>query len=68
MIDADLGGGVIKQRIGRPGAGKSGGYLQATLAMGLKHPEVGTDFKRLLLAQAEALDDVERVGRPMEVM
>jgi hypothetical protein len=25
MIDADLGGGVIKQRIARPGEGKSGG-------------------------------------------
>jgi hypothetical protein len=26
MVDADLGGGVIKQRIGRPGQGRSGGY------------------------------------------
>jgi hypothetical protein len=26
LIDADLGGGVIKQRIPRPGAGKSGGF------------------------------------------
>ena len=26
LIDADLGGGVIKQRIARPGGGKSGGY------------------------------------------
>ena len=26
VIDADLGGGVIKQRIARPGQGKSGGY------------------------------------------
>jgi hypothetical protein len=26
LIDADLGGGVIKQRIARPGRGKSGGY------------------------------------------
>ena len=25
-IDADYGGGVIKQRIGRPNEGKSGGY------------------------------------------
>jgi len=25
-IDADLGGGLIKQRIARPGAGRSGGY------------------------------------------
>lgn len=26
QIDADLGGGVIKQRIARAGQGKSGGY------------------------------------------
>jgi hypothetical protein len=26
LIDADLGGGLIKQRIARPGAGKSGGF------------------------------------------
>jgi len=25
-IDADLGGGLIKQRVARPGAGRSGGY------------------------------------------
>ncbi|HEY4941151.1 MAG TPA: type II toxin-antitoxin system RelE/ParE family toxin [Rhizomicrobium sp.] len=26
LVDADLGGGVIKQRIARPGKGRSGGY------------------------------------------
>lgn len=26
QIDADLGGGVLKQRVPRPGQGKSGGY------------------------------------------
>lgn len=26
LIDADLGGGVIKQRVARPGEGKSGGF------------------------------------------
>ena len=26
LIDADLGGGVIKQRLARPGKGKSGGF------------------------------------------
>lgn len=30
-IDADLGGGVIKQRIARPGEGKSGGYRSILL-------------------------------------
>ena len=26
IIDADLGGGIIKQRVARPGQGKSGGF------------------------------------------
>lgn len=26
LVDADLGGGVIKQRLARPGQGKSGGF------------------------------------------
>ena len=26
LIDADLGGGLVKQRIARPGQGRSGGY------------------------------------------
>lgn len=26
LIDADIGGGVIKQRVARPGEGRSGGY------------------------------------------
>lgn len=26
QVDADLGSGVIKQRVARPGAGRSGGY------------------------------------------
>ena len=26
LFDADLGGGLVKKRIGRPGHGKSGGY------------------------------------------
>ena len=26
LVDADLGGGLFKKRIGRPGQGKSGGY------------------------------------------
>lgn len=31
LIDADLGGGVIKQRIARPGGGKSGGFRTIVL-------------------------------------
>jgi hypothetical protein len=26
LIDADVGGGLLKKRVARPGAGKSGGY------------------------------------------
>jgi hypothetical protein len=31
LIDADLGGGVIKLRVARPGQGKSGGYRTIVL-------------------------------------
>jgi hypothetical protein len=31
LIDADLGGGVIKQRIARKGGGKSGGFRAMVL-------------------------------------
>lgn len=31
QIDANLGGGVIKQRVARPGQGKSGGYRMIVL-------------------------------------
>lgn len=31
LIDADLGGGVIKQRIARKGGGKSGGFRALVL-------------------------------------
>lgn len=31
LIDADLGGGLIKQRVARPGVGRSGGYRTLVL-------------------------------------
>jgi len=31
LIDADLGGGVIKQRLARPGRGKAGGFRSVVL-------------------------------------
>lgn len=31
IIDAELGGGVTKQRIARPGQGRSGGYRSITI-------------------------------------
>ena len=36
LIDADLGGGLIKQRIARPGRGRSGGY-RILMAFRSKH-------------------------------
>lgn len=31
LVDADLGGGIIKQQVGRPGKGRSGGYRTVVL-------------------------------------
>jgi hypothetical protein len=35
LIAADLGGGVIKQRIARPGQGKSGGFRTLSACQGI---------------------------------
>ena len=65
LIDADLGGGVIKQRIARQGAGRSGGYrtiiffkieTRAVFAFGFaKHAmaNIDTHDERLLKATAK---------------
>ena len=37
LIDADLGGGVIKQRVARQGRGRSGGYRTIVLFRRGKH-------------------------------
>ena len=55
MIDADLGGGLIKQRIARPGAGKSGGYRTLILF------RAGT---RAIFAFGFAKNDMDNVGGP----
>jgi hypothetical protein len=39
LIDADLGGGLIKQRVARPGKGRSGGY-RAVIASRMGHRAV----------------------------
>ena len=39
LIDADLGGGLIKQRVARPGQGRSGGY-RILMAFRSKHRTV----------------------------
>ena len=41
LVDADPGGGVIKQRVARPGQGRSGGYrllIVSRLERGTKRP------------------------------
>jgi hypothetical protein len=68
LIDADLGGGVIKQRVARAGQGKSGGYRtlilfrrgdRAIFAFGFaKNAQANiskADLKLLREAAAEAL-------------
>jgi hypothetical protein len=39
LVDADLGGGIIKQRVARPGQGRSGGF-RVVLAFRAKHRAV----------------------------
>jgi hypothetical protein len=52
-VDADLGGGLIKQRISRPGQGKSGGFRtliayrrgeRAVFQFGFVVPEARKEF------------------------
>jgi hypothetical protein len=52
LVDADLGGGVIKQRVARRGGGKSGGYRAMIL---LKSGE------RALFAHAFAKSDRDNI-------
>lgn len=54
LIDADLGGGVIKQRVARPGQGKSGGYRTILL---FRHGE------RAIFAYGFAKNDRENLAR-----
>ncbi len=72
LIDADLGGGVIKQRIARPGAGKSGGFRtiillrigsRAFFVHGFAKNDLGNirkdevDMFKVLAQQVLSLDD-----------
>lgn len=54
LVDADLGGGVIKQRVARSGQGKSGGYRTIILF------RLG---KRAIFAFGFAKKDQENVDR-----
>jgi hypothetical protein len=68
LIDADLGSGLIKQRVARPGGGRSGGFRtliifqtgdRAIFAYGFAKSDRGNisaaDLKLLKRAAAEAL-------------
>ncbi|HZT51651.1 MAG TPA: type II toxin-antitoxin system RelE/ParE family toxin [Stellaceae bacterium] len=59
LIDADLGGGVIKQRLARPGGGKSGGLRSIVVfrrgAMAVRPDELRA-FRKLA-GEMLALDD-----------
>jgi len=54
LIDADLGGNVLKQRIARPGGGRSGGYRTILLI------RIGT---RAVFAYGFAKNDQENINR-----
>lgn len=54
LVDADLGGGVIKQRVAREGQGKSGGYRTILL---LQHGE------RAIFAYGFAKNDRDNIDR-----
>jgi hypothetical protein len=75
LIDADLGGGLIKQRVARPGAGKSGGYRtlvlfridhRAVFAFGFSknaRANIGADEEAMLKKAAKLV-----LGLPDEAM
>ena len=39
--------------------GSKAGFLEATMAYGLKHPEVGQEFRKILLRMGEQIADEE---------
>jgi len=55
-IDADLGGGVIKQRIARAGAGKSGGYRTLILFRGRERAVFAFGFAKSAQANVSKAD------------
>ena len=59
LVDADLGGGLIKQRVARRGGGRSGGYrtVIAYRERGVKRPS-GPSLKLLSLVKAKGLDAI----------
>ncbi len=58
VIDADLGGGVIKQRVARPGAGKSGGYRTLILYRNGERAVFAFGFAKSDLANIDEKDQI----------
>jgi hypothetical protein len=56
LIDADLGGNVLKQRIARPGQGKSGGYRTIIV---FKKGELAFFVYGFAKSERENIDDTE---------
>ena len=66
LIDADLGGGVIKQRIARKGEGKSGGFrsmilFQAETRAVFVHGFAKKDFANINAGELKALKKLAKV-------
>jgi len=59
LIDADLGGGVIKQRVARPGQGKSGGFRTLILYRTTERAFFVYGFAK---SDRENIDDDEEAG------
>jgi hypothetical protein len=65
LIDAALGGGLIKQRVARPGAGRSGGY-RVVIALRTKdraifiHGFAKNDQANVGTKELEVLQDIAR--------
>lgn len=59
LIDANLGGGVIKQRLARPGQGKSGGYRTIIIFRGGDRAVFMFGFAKSAMANIRLDDEKE---------
>lgn len=57
LIDADLGGGVVKQRVARPGSGRSGGYRTLLFFRAGTRAVFAFGFAKSELANIDAEDE-----------
>ena len=57
QIDADLGAGLIKQRVARPGAGKSGGFRTLVFFRAHKRAVFAFGFAKSDMANLDGADE-----------